>query len=183
RPNGSVTGTFPAPDVASIDCGSGGNLCSTVQSYGTPVLLEATADPGNTFVNWTGTSPCSLGARATNASCAFVLQGNVSVIPNFRLRTVVNILKDGNGAGTITGPGISCGSRCSEPQFDGKPVTLTASPAVGSRFDGFGGACVSNSSTCTFVPATTAQNVSATFSLRRFAVSVANDPSGHVSNP
>jgi plastocyanin len=183
RANGSITGTFAAPDPYDVLCGSGDSQCTTVQNYGTQVQLQATPDIGNIFVNWTGTSPCSVGTQATNPLCSFPLKGNVTITPNFRARTLVTVVKQGNGTGTITGPGITCGTDCSEAEFDGKPVTLTAVTAVGSRFDGFAGACVSSTSPCTFVPATNGQNVSATFTLRRFAVNATYNAAGIVSNP
>jgi hypothetical protein len=55
----------------------------------------------------------------------------------------LNVLKSGNGSGTVTGSpaGISCGSTCSHGYAYGTPVTLTASPSTGSTFAGWSGAC------------------------------------------
>jgi hypothetical protein len=155
RANGRVESNFSPDPLANIICGSGFSQCALDRAYGTSVRLQATANVGNVFVNWTGTSPCSVGAQATNPLCAFALKGNVTVTPNFSARTVVTVVKDGDGTGTITGPGISCGSDCTEPIFDGKRITLTAAAAVGSRFGVWsGGPCAgSNTSTCSFVPA------------------------------
>jgi hypothetical protein len=47
----------------------------------------------------------------------------------------------GLGTGTVTGPGISCPGDCTETYNDGQQVTLAASPAAGSSFAGWGGAC------------------------------------------
>jgi len=183
RLNGSVVGTFGAPDPFDVLCGSGDSSCATVQDYGTLVNLQATADTGNIFVNWTGTSPCSIGANATNPICSFPLSGNVTVIPNFRARTLVTLTKAGNGVGTVTGPGITCGADCSEAEFDGKPVTLTGTPAVGSQFVGFSGACVSSGPTCVFTPTGNNQSITATFALRQFVITATSDPAGYVTNP
>jgi hypothetical protein len=47
----------------------------------------------------------------------------------------------GTGSGTVTGPGISCPGDCSETYTEGHELTLNASPAAGSSFSGWGGAC------------------------------------------
>lgn len=47
----------------------------------------------------------------------------------------------GSGAGTVEGPGISCGADCTEQYAHGTSVDLTASAAVGSYFTGWSGAC------------------------------------------
>jgi Divergent InlB B-repeat domain/Bacterial Ig-like domain (group 2) len=178
RPSGNVVNGVSLPGGATIDCGSGGAVCGGVFDYGTPVTLQATPNAGFAFVNWTGTA-C---VGSTNATCAFALKANVSVTPNFRARTLVTIVKAGNGAGTVSGLGISCGADCSENEFDGKTVTLTAAPAVGSRFAGFSGACLSATSPCSFVPGGDSQTVTATFTLISYTVTVANRTNGAVAD-
>jgi sugar lactone lactonase YvrE len=70
----------------------------------------------------------------------------------------------GTGSGTVTSTpgGISCGATCSAPFAQGSSVTLTATPAAGSVFAGWSGAC-SGTGTCT-VDMTSARTVTATFS-------------------
>jgi hypothetical protein len=46
----------------------------------------------------------------------------------------------GNGLGTVTGPGINCGSDCREQYEAGTPVTLIATPQAGATFAGWSGA-------------------------------------------
>jgi len=57
----------------------------------------------------------------------------------------------GVGSGRVAGVdvAIDCGSDCSETVNFGQTVTLRASPAAGSEFDGWGGACSGLSTTCT----------------------------------
>src|SRR5262249_59010816 len=56
------------------------------------------------------------------------------------------------GKGTVSSSpaGITCGSACSASYASGAAVTLTATPAYGSAFDGWSGAC-SGTGTCTVV--------------------------------
>jgi hypothetical protein len=178
HPGGGVTSLPPLPS-GTIDCGNGSSACTGVFDYGTPVALRATPNEGFTFVNWTGVS-CAGGAA--NATCAFALRANVTVRPSYRARTVVTVVKDDTGIGTVTGPGINCGADCSEAVFDGRAVTLRATAAAGSRFLGFGDACVSAGPTCTFVPEGDDQTVSATFELIPYTVTVAERASGGVAS-
>jgi 5-hydroxyisourate hydrolase-like protein (transthyretin family) len=61
----------------------------------------------------------------------------------------LTISPSGNGAGTVTSSpaGISCGSACSARFAVGSRLTLTATPAPGSTFAGWTGAC-SGTGTC-----------------------------------
>jgi List-Bact-rpt repeat protein len=67
----------------------------------------------------------------------------------------------GNGSGTVSGTGISCPSTCSNSYTAGSTVTLTASAASGSTFNGWSGGC-SGTGGCT-VTLSSDQAVTATF--------------------
>ena len=69
----------------------------------------------------------------------------------------------GAGSGTVTGSGINCGSTCSASLTSGATATLAASPAVGSTFTGWGGACTGTGSCVVSMNAST--NVTATFAI------------------
>ena len=55
----------------------------------------------------------------------------------------LSITKNGSGSGTVTGvpAGINCGAICSQSIVPGTAQTLTATPAAGSIFTGWTGAC------------------------------------------
>jgi uncharacterized repeat protein (TIGR02543 family) len=59
------------------------------------------------------------------------------------------VARTGAGTGTVTSApaGISCGGDCSE-LYDGETVTLTATPAPGSTFAGWSGACTNATGDC-----------------------------------
>ena len=62
----------------------------------------------------------------------------------------LNIIKSGNGSGTVTSDpaGISCGDSCSQDYLEGTVVTLTASADSGSVFAGWTGGGCSGTETC-----------------------------------
>lgn len=76
----------------------------------------------------------------------------------------LNVHRAGTGAGTVTSSpsGINCGLTCTSQYPAGNKVTLVASPAVGSSFAGWSGAC-SGTSPCE-VTLTAAKSVTAWFS-------------------
>lgn len=78
---------------------------------------------------------------------------------------VLSVIRAATGSGTVTSSptGINCGGDCAEVYSHGTMVMLTATPAVGSTFLGWSGACT-GTGTCT-VTMTVARSVSATFSL------------------
>ncbi len=65
----------------------------------------------------------------------------------------LSVGKSGNGSGTVTSApgGIDCGSSCIAPFAPGSGVTLTATPAAGSTFAGWSGACSGTGATCSLV--------------------------------
>ncbi len=89
--------------------------------------------------------------------------------------------KAGTGAGTVgsSPAGIDCGATCtaSYPPLADTVVTLTASPAAGSVFAGWSGACTNAAGACT-VTMTAAHSVTATFNLANYALAVAKTGAG-----
>jgi hypothetical protein len=78
---------------------------------------------------------------------------------------MLTVTRAGTGSGTVTSSpsGINCGSTCAWTYTAGTQVTLTASPASGSRFAGWSGGGCSGTGTCA-VTLNSATTVTATFS-------------------
>lgn len=75
----------------------------------------------------------------------------------------VNITTSGTGSGTVASSpnGINCGSTCSASFASGTSIALSATPASGSTFTGWSGACMGTAACTLIVDA--AKSVTATF--------------------
>jgi hypothetical protein len=98
------------------------------------------------------------------------------VIPQY----VLVVEKFGAGSGIVAGGDIDCGVTCDVLLDKDTAVTLTATPAGGSFFTGWGGACT-GTGTCG-VTMTADTGVSATFvpSTLQYALTVTTSGSGSV---
>jgi hypothetical protein len=150
---GSVTS---AP--AGITCGA---TCTASFPTGATATLTATAQAGSTFAGWSGA--CS-GA----ATCVVTIDQATQVTATFDLVTQypIGISFAGTGTGTVSiAPvGISCTPQtpgCNVFVAAGTVVTLTATPAAGSTFAGWSGAC-SGAAACV-VTVDQVRQVTATF--------------------
>ncbi len=94
----------------------------------------------------------------------------------------LTVNKSGAGSGTVasTPAAINCGTSCSASFTYGTSVTLNASPAAGSTFNGWSGAC-SGTGACT-VLVNQSQTVSASFGLANGIVSVSTTGAGTVTS-
>jgi hypothetical protein len=141
---------------AGIRCGAD---CTHSYGAGTTVSLRAAPESSSNFTGWGGA--CS--GRA--ATCSTTLTAGRWVIAFFDPASSfsLSVAKRGAGRGRVTSKpaGIDCGRDCSEPYRAGTSVTLTATPARGSRFAGWSGAC-SGAGKCT-VTVDRVRAVTATF--------------------
>jgi RHS repeat-associated protein/uncharacterized repeat protein (TIGR02543 family) len=153
---GSGTGTVTSAPTG-IDCGVS---CSSSYDWGTAVTLTATPSADSVFYGWTGA------CTGTATTCTVTLDQAQNVTadfaPAFKPLSVITL---GSGAGTVTSSpsGIDCGTACRTDFAPNTQVTLTASPATGSTFGGWSGACTGSAATCT-VTLDQARAVNATFS-------------------
>lgn len=76
-------------------------------------------------------------ALSDNTSNAATVTVTSTAIPTYTL----TVSRSGTGSGVVDGAGINCGTDCSENYASGTVVTLNATPASGSRFVGWSGAC------------------------------------------
>ena len=88
---------------------------------------------------------------------------NLRIPPDPNDRRTLTVTKGGTGTGTVSGPGITCGGDCTENFIVDTTTVLFASPAGGSTFTGWSGACT-GTGTCS-VLMSQARAVTATFTL------------------
>jgi len=142
---GTGTGTITSTP-AGINCGT-----DCLQSFapGTSVTLTATPANSSTFTGWGGACSGTGTCTVTMSQARNVTAGFSSLAPppaSYQL----TIDDRGTGLGTVTSTpaGINCGDDCIQSFAAGSSVQLTAKPAAGSVFAGWGGAC-SGTGTCT----------------------------------
>jgi hypothetical protein len=149
--NGTVTS---AP--AGVQCPS---TCSATFVSDSQVTLTAAAGADSLFTGWTGCDSIS------GAACTVTMANARSVTAIFMLRRfTLTVTKDGLGKGTVTSSpaGVTCGTACSSDYVINTTVTLTATPALLSIFNGWTGCDAVNGNVCT-VHMTGAKSVNANF--------------------
>lgn len=139
-----ASGGIVTSTPGSIDCGT---RCIAAFPAGTIVNVIARPDPGFVFTGWTGACTGTNTCDVTMNSSQTVQATFAPVAPGQFALTVHDY---GNGTIVSTPFGIQCGIVCSAVYAAGTPVTLTASPAAGTQFAGWSGAC-SGTGPCTVV--------------------------------
>ncbi len=178
---GTGTGTVTS-NPAGINCGA---TCFANFASGTQITLTAAPATGSTFTGW-GAGPCE-----GTGTCTLTITAATTVVANFAATTnnfTLTVTKAGTGTGNVTSnpAGINCGATCSGSFASGTQITLTAAPATGSTFTGWGAPC-SGTGTC-IVTITAAATVTATFTATttNFTLTVAKSGTGTgtvTSNP
>ena len=144
----SGPGTVVSNPAGLISCGAD---CTEDIPEGTSVTLIPVAGVKAAFTGW--------GGDCTGAgSCTVVLDGDKTITAAFEtviIKYNLDVTRGGTGTGLVTSSDgfINCGSDCSETYDEDKLIILTASPGVGSDFDGWvvNGSetfCPAASSTC-----------------------------------
>jgi uncharacterized repeat protein (TIGR02543 family) len=179
------SGTVTSVD-GKVNCGSGlpASGCTADYADGESAILNATPLAGYVFAGWGG----ACAAAGTSATCTIKLTGNVSVTANFtRISYSLQTQRTGTGSGTVTSTpaGINCGLICSFDYIGDSLVTLQAVPNSDSTFTGWTGdvpaictpALPTTPPTTCQVTMNTAKNVTATFSIRGYDLTVAKEGS------
>ncbi|MDR2261500.1 MAG: trypsin-like peptidase domain-containing protein [Azoarcus sp.] len=149
--SGSGTGTVIGQ---GITCGAD---CTEQYTAGTKVTLFALPASGHTFTGWSGA------CTGSTAICTVTMNADTSVTATFTAQAnpasrTLSVRRSGILGGSVSGPGINCGSDCTEQYASGSQVTLTAKlplagllKVFGYSFTGWGGACASAkaATTCT----------------------------------
>ena len=154
---GSGTGNVTSAPVG-IACGA---TCSGNFAAGSGVTLTAAPDAGSSFAGWSG--DCA----GTGLTCNLTIDGAKAVTATFTTGPAgtmpLAVSKGGSGSGTVSSApgGIACGATCTGNFATGSVVSLSASPAAGSVFTGWSGAC-SGTGACA-VTMDAAKSVGATF--------------------
>ena len=143
---------------AGINCGSD---CTESYISGSSITLTAIPVSGYRFNRWSGA------CGGSSNVCTVLIDRARSVAAEFvRIQHSLTVSRTGSGNGSVSSApaGIDCGSSCTAMYDTGTPVKLNATPASGSTFSGWGGACAAQSNSCT---ATTNSDstVTATFQL------------------
>jgi hypothetical protein len=152
---GGGSGTITA-NPAGGACGA---LC---YDDGTHVTLTVSPNADSVFAGWSGA--CS----TPGPVCDVTVNADVSVTATF-VKPIpaphrLAVTRSGDGEGTVTSSpaGLDCGPVCSANFLSGSAVSLTATPAPGSVFLGWSGACLGVGSCSTTLDADRA--VTAVFS-------------------
>ena len=159
------SGTQSLPGPGALTGGSPGQRQGTIMSYchqlsGGIGNIAASFGRGHSFGVQAARVPdrmlASVAAEASaRPSCVPVLTTGPS--------ETLTVTRSGAGAGTVTSvpAGVDCGSACTFSFASGALVALTATPAAGSTFGGWSGACSGTGSCSVTMSAATA--VTATF--------------------
>ncbi len=129
--NGTTTDAFTPVTVAGL----GGTWTSSDTTVATisATGLATGRGPGSTTIT------AASGGRSGSTTLTVGTRPSLAVV------------REGTGSGTVTSSpaGINCGATCSAAYDQGTMVTLTATPATGSTFEGWTGGGCAGTGTCT----------------------------------
>ncbi len=162
------SGTITSAD-GGINCGT---ACSHSYLSGSSVVLTATPAVGWVFASWSGCDTVTAG-NACNVTMSSARSVSATFIPT------LTVSPTGSGTVTSSDGTINCPTVCSANYATGTTVTLTATPAGGWAFTGWGGCDIAQGSVCT-VHMISGRNVTATFKLT-YMLSVTTSGSGTVT--
>ncbi len=140
----SVVGSGAVSSLpAGLDCS---DACGAPFATGSTVVLTATPAAGQQLASWSGA--CSGAALTCSVTMEQARSATATFVPTNATRFGLSVTRTGSGGVTSSPAGIDCGGTCEAQYAAGTLVTLTATPASGEVFDGWSGACRSQTLTC-----------------------------------
>ncbi len=159
--NTTVSATFVRASTYALTTKTAGtgtgalsvNPIASAYPAGTVVTVTAAPGSGSALASWSGG-----GCTGTALTCTVTMTANTTVTATFNstLTYDLTVVYAGTGSGTV---GANPFATTYSP---GTVVVLTPTPASGSVFAGWGGACTGTGATCT-VTMSTARSVTVTF--------------------
>ena len=177
KETGTGSGTVTSSPTG-INCSSG--TCSTEFEEGTTVTLTGTPAAGTKAVSWSGCNSVN-----GENKCLVTMTAAKEVTATFDLEPTpkfkLTVKEVGIGSGTVTSSptGINCSSgTCSTEFEEGTTVTLTGTPAAGTKAVSWSGCNSVNGENKCLVTMTAAKEVTATFDLEQRQLSVTPEGTG-----
>jgi len=143
-----------------------GGLALSGNDPGSVTIIDGVANSTLTVVDQNAAAPAavSIDAVTNHIYVANISSNNITVISGATVSSSfsLSVTEAGSGKGTVSSnpSGIDCGSSCTANFAVGTVVVLTASPASGSTFSGWSGACSGTNCSLTM---TSNENVTAAF--------------------
>jgi len=169
-------------DRGGVSCGTN---CWTYND-GVTATLTANSGADSTFSGWTGTG-CLTGRVAMTRTRSCTATFTVNAPTTYPLSISILPVAVSTVAGKVTStnlPAINCGlgnAACSQNYAAGS-VSLTAAPASGYRFVGWGGICSGITATINLIMPTNAASCTATFALITYPLNVSISPESAAGN-
>ncbi len=141
--SGCYQGTTSLPGLGSTTGGTSGAKNGTIMSY----CHQLGGGYGNIAMTFGTGHPYGVLAERVPQRMSSFVQSRASANPGCLAPVasgpVLTVTKAGVGTGSVTSSdsGINCGTDCTQSYAANASVSLTASPAVGSLFGGWTGAC------------------------------------------
>ncbi len=149
-PGSAISSSIPMADGGGYESWNGTSMAAPQVSGAWALMRQAKPN---------ATVDAILGAFATTGKrvedtgkCASVTKQRINVLEASKDMAILTVKKSGRGAVSSNPEGIDCGSACFASFHTGTNVTLTATPADGYEFAGWGGISspCQGTGTCTF---------------------------------
>jgi uncharacterized repeat protein (TIGR02543 family) len=144
-----------------------GEVCTSTRTTGESILLTAIPKDGWRFVGWAGS------CTGTDPTVTLLMDAAKNVTAVFEriiysLTVTISMINMGSGTVTTSPTGIDYGSGPTNDFYAGTVVTLTATPASDSKFNGWSGAA-SGTGTAT-ITMDANKYVNATFEKKKYSI-------------